>query len=188
MKPVYEAFSGAAGWCGFSPAPFAMFSLSLGLVPYCLLGMGVSAEQFESHTQLLLILVWFKRQSTRNESVQEPKRLWNMDTKLISFVSFTQQLHRLILIFKRWDTKLFPLLNSKLRSLNYSWTVLRILFRRDMKAQILLCEKPLSISGEQNSENWLDFFSSACLGGRGRGFSTLIPLRSLAMVSTSDKS
>lgn len=64
-------------------------SLSPGPAPSCRLGTNVSAELLKSCTQPFLILVWFERQSTRNESIKEPKRLWNMDTKLISFLSLT---------------------------------------------------------------------------------------------------
>lgn len=72
-----------------APAPFDRFALSLGPAPSCSLGTGVSDELLKSCTQPFVILVQFKKQSTRNEGIKEPKRLWNMDTKLIIFVSFT---------------------------------------------------------------------------------------------------
>lgn len=47
----------------------------------------------------------------------------------------------------------FPLFNFRLRFLNYSQTVLRILLRCDREAQILLCREHRSGPGGKNDAN-----------------------------------
>ena len=73
----------------FPSSHWHVFSLSLGPAQWGCLGTGVSAELLESCTQPFLILARFEIRSARNESIKEPKRLRNMDKKLICFVSFT---------------------------------------------------------------------------------------------------
>lgn len=158
----------------FPSSLWHLCSLSPGPAPSCQLGTGVSAELLKSGTQLFLILVQFKTQSR----VLRNQRHFGACTQNWSvLLIIPKQLHRLISVFKRdlnatalqWDTELFPLFYFRLRFLNYWQTILRILLRHDIEAQIFLSIEHHSKPGEQINANWMDFFWFSVMGWQGQG-------------------